>query len=56
MDGFLLAAALIPAKIDSDGDSLIDETRQGSGFTNLDHGSDLSSLLLWASERLKGRK
>ena len=56
MDGFLLAAALIPAKIDGEGYSLIDEARQGSGFTNLAHGADLGPLFLWATERLKGRK
>jgi hypothetical protein len=56
MDGFLFVAALIPANIDKDGYAYIDETRQGTGFTNLDHGSDPISLLLYAVERLKRRR
>ena len=55
MDGFLLAAAVIPAKMDKDGYAYIDESRRGSTFTNLDHGSDVASLLLYAAERSKRR-
>ena len=57
MDGFLLAAAVIPAKVDKDGYAYIDETRRGSAFTNLDGDSDPASLLLFAAKRLnKGGK
>ena len=55
MDGFMLVAAVIPAKTDADGYAWIDETRQASGFTNLERDSDLASLLQWAANRLKGR-
>jgi hypothetical protein len=56
IDGFLLAAAVIPAKTDKDGNAYIDESRRGSTFTNLEHGSDLTSLLLYAAERSKRRQ
>jgi hypothetical protein len=56
MDGFLLAAAVIPAKADKDGYASIDDSRRASAFSNLDDASDPSSLLLWAGERLKRRQ
>ncbi len=57
MDGFLLAAAVIPAKMDRDGNAYIDESRRASAFSNLDDSSDPASLLLFAAARLtKGGK
>jgi len=56
MDGFLLVAAAIPAKLDKDGAGYIDESRQGSAFSNLDDSSDPAALLLYAAERLKRRR
>lgn len=56
MDGFLLVAAVIPAKLDNDGSGYIDETRQGSAFSNLDDSSDPAALLVYAAERLKRRQ
>ena len=56
IDGFLLAAAVIPAKMDKDGYAHVDESRRGSTFTNLDHSSDVASLLLYAAERSKRRQ
>ena len=53
MDGFLLAAAVIPAKTGRDGYAYLDENRPSSVFTNLDDTSDPSALLLMAGERLK---
>jgi len=55
MDGFLLVAAVIPAKVNKDGYAYIDETRRGSTFTNLAEGADLGSFLTYAAERMKGR-
>jgi hypothetical protein len=56
IDGFLLAAAVIPAKTDKDGNAYIDESRRGSTFTNLEHGSDLASRLQYAAERSRRRQ
>jgi hypothetical protein len=55
MDGFLLISVLVPAKVNEKGFALIDESRQGASFSNIADG-DLASLLLWAAERLKGRR
>ena len=52
MDGFLFAAALIPAKMDKDGNAYIDESRRASTFSNLAGSSDPASLLLFAAARL----
>src|SRR5689334_22067029 len=54
MDGFLLAAALIPARLDKNGYAVIDRARLGTSFTNLEHEEQLSSLFLLAAQRLKG--
>jgi hypothetical protein len=56
MDGFFLAAAVIPAKRDKDGYALVDDSRRGSAFCNLDEVSDPSSLLPLAGKRLTRRR